>query len=125
MQTYLYFQCFAVALTGWALHTSLKLRSLQVKSKAANLEFKVKDYFYDDWLVIVSCFLTIILFLLFIDEVFNINEKIIDYVKIGFGFVGYTGSDVASRLFSLADKKINTVIDYKTNIADGIEQLKS
>ncbi len=124
MQTIMYLQCFAVAIIGWALHTSLKLRSIQIKSKAANLEFKVRDYFNDDWLVIISCFLTIILFLLFIDEVFNINEKIIEYVKIGFGFVGYTGSDIASRLFSLADKKINSVIDYKTNIADGMEQPK-
>ena len=124
MSTIMYLQCFAVAFIGWALHTSLKLRSIQVKSKAANLEFKIGDYFSDDWLVIISCFLTIILFLLFIDEVFSINEKIIEFVKIGFGFVGYTGSDVASRLFSLADKKINSVIDYKTNIADGIEQPK-
>jgi len=124
MQTIMYLQCFAVALTGWALHTSLKLRSMQVKSKAANLEFRLLDYFKEDWLSITACFLTIILFLLFIDEVFNINDKIIDFVKIGFGFVGYTGSDVASRLFSEVDKKINSVIDYKTNIADGIEQPK-
>ncbi len=124
MQTIMYLQCFAVAFIGWALHTSLKLRSIQVKSKAANLEFSVLDYFIEDWLVILSCYLTILLFLLFIDEVSNINEKIMDYVKIGFGFIGYTGSDVASRLFSIADKKINSVIDYKTNIADGIEQPK-
>lgn len=116
----MYLQCFAVAFTGWALHTSLKLRSLQVKSKAANLDFRMKDYFIDDWLIIVSCFLTIVLFLLFVDEVAKFNGKIMDFVKIGFGFVGYTGSDVASRLFSFADKKINSVIDYKTNIADGI-----
>ena len=124
MQTIMYLQCFAVALTGWALHTSLKLRSMQVKSKVANLEFRLLDYFKEDWLSITACFLTIILFLLFIDEVLNINDKIIDFVKIGFGFVGYTGSDVASRLFSEVDKKINSVIDYKTNIADGIEQPK-
>ena len=124
METTMYLQCFAVAFTGWALHTSLKLRSMQVKSKAANLEFRILDYFKEDWLSITACFLTIILFLLFIDEVLNINDKIIDFVKIGFGFVGYTGSDVASRLFSEVDKKINSVIDYKTNIADGIEQPK-
>jgi len=124
MQTVMYLQCFAVAFTGWALHTALKLRSMQVKSTAANLEFRIMDYFREDWLSITACFLTIILFLLFIDEVLNINDKIIDFVKIGFGFVGYTGSDVASRLFSEVDKKINSVIDYKTNIADGIEQPK-
>jgi len=124
METTMYLQCFAVAFTGWALHTSLKLRSMQVKSKAANLEFRILDYFKEDWLSITACFLTIILFLLFIDDVLNINDKIIDFVKIGFGFVGYTGSDVASRLFSEVDKKINSVIDYKTNIADGIEQPK-
>lgn len=125
MHTTLYFQCFAAAFTGWALHTVLKLRSMQTKSKAANLEFKILDYFKDDWLSIAACFLTIILFLLFGDEVLNINEKIISYIKIGFGFVGYTGSDIASRFFSVVDKKINSVIDYKTNVADGIDQPKN
>lgn len=122
MQTILYFQCFSTAFAGWALHTVLKLRSMQIKAKAANVDFYFLDYFKNDWLSIAACFLTIALFLLFGDEVLHINEKIISYIKIGFGFVGYTGSDVASRFFSVVDKKINAVIDYKTNVADGIDQ---
>lgn len=124
MHTFLYVQCFATAFSGWALHTVLKLRSMQIKAKAANLNFALHEYFKEDWLSITACFLTITLFLLFADEVLHFNEKIIFYIKIGFGFVGYTGSDVASRFFSVVDKKINSVIDYKTNVADGIDQPK-
>ena len=40
-------------------------------------------------------------------------------IKIGFAFIGYTGSDVLNRVFSVANKKLNSAIDYKTNIADG------
>jgi hypothetical protein len=32
--------------------------------------------------------------------------------------VGYTGSDIASRIFGVVNKKINSAIDYKTTVAD-------
>jgi hypothetical protein len=69
-------------------------------------------------LSITASILTIILFLLFLDNILKWKPVIVDYIKIGFAFVGYTGSDIASRLFSVVNKKINDVIDVKTNIAD-------
>lgn len=114
----LYLQCFAVAVIGWALQTTLKMRSLQNKAKAANVVFKPIDYFKDDWLSITAAFLTIVLFLFFVSEFLNWQTWIISYVKIGFAFVGYTGSDIASRLFSVVNTRINAAIDYKTTISD-------
>jgi hypothetical protein len=105
-----------------ALQTILKMKSLQDKARAANVEFKVRQYFSNDWLSITASLLTIIMFLLFLDNILNWKPTIIDYVKIGFAFIGYTGSDIASRLFGVVNKKINNVIDTKTNIADNVNE---
>lgn len=115
----LYLTCFGVALVGMALQTVLKMKSLQDKARVANMEFKLRQYFIDDWLSITASILTIVLFLLFLDNILKWKPAVVDYVKIGFAFVGYTGSDIASRLFGVVNKKINNVIDVKTNIADG------
>jgi hypothetical protein len=116
----LYTTCFFVALVGMALQTVLKMKSLQDKARAANLEFKPWRYFREDWLSITASVLTIILFLLFLDNILKWKPAIVDYIKIGFAFVGYTGSDIASRLFGVINKRINNAIDVKTNIADGV-----
>lgn len=118
MTTHLYLVCFAIALIGMALQTALKMKSLQDKAKAANVIFKPSQYFADDWLSIVASLLTILMFLLFVDNILNWKPAVTDYVKIGFAFIGYTGSDIASRLFGVVNRKINNVIDEKTNIAD-------
>lgn len=118
MTLHLYITCFCVALVGMALQTVLKMKSLQDKAKAANLTFKPITYFREDWLSITASILTIILFLLFLDNILKWHPAVVNYIKIGFAFVGYTGSDIASRLFSVVNRKINDVIDVKTNIAD-------
>jgi hypothetical protein len=120
----LYATCFSVALVGMALQTVLKMKSLQDKARAANVEFKIREYFQNDWLSITASILTIVLFLLFLDNILNWKPVIVDYVKIGFAFVGYTGSDIASRLFGVVNKKINNVIDAKTNIADNVNEVE-
>ena len=114
----LYLECFAVGLVGMALHTSLKMKSLQDKARKANVEFKLGDYFKYDWLSVTSSVLTIILFLFFLKYGVKRWPQFIDAFTIFFSFIGYTGSDVASRLFSVVNKRINTAIDYKTTAAD-------
>jgi hypothetical protein len=59
------------------------------------------------------------MFLLFIDNVLKWKPALIDFLKIFFAFVGYTGSDIASRLFGVLNTKINSVIDQKANALDG------
>lgn len=124
MTLHLYITCFCVALVGMALQTVLKMKSLQDKAGAANVQFKVREYFKNDWLSITASILTIVLFILFLDNILKWKPVIIDYVKIGFAFVGYTGSDIASRLFGVVNKKINNVIDVKTNIADNVNEVE-
>lgn len=114
----MYLTCFAVAIIGMALHTALKLKSLQDKAHLANVEFKVWQYFRNDWLSIVASLLTVVMFLFFVDNILHWKPQAQGYLKIGFGFIGYTGSDIASRIFGVVNKKINNAIDYKTTIAD-------
>lgn len=118
MTFYLYLQLFVVALVGMALHTALKMKSLQDKARLANVQFKLRNYFAQDWLSITASILTIIMFLFFIDNILHWKPQAMQYLKIGMAFVGYSGSDIASRLFSVVNKKINNAIDYKTTAAD-------
>lgn len=114
----LYAKCFAVALIGCALQAVLKIKSIQDKARIANVEFRAATYFKEDWLSLLASLLTIILFLFFIGDILNWKPSVINYALIGFAFVGYTGSDIASRFFSVVNKRINAAIDYKTTEAD-------
>jgi archaellum biogenesis protein FlaJ (TadC family) len=114
----LYLTCFIVAFVGMLLHAVLKLKSLQDKARIANVAFKPKQYFVQDWLSHTASLLTIVMFLIFTDNILHWKPQAIGFLKIGYAFIGYTGSDIASRLFGVVNKKINTAIDYKTTVAD-------
>lgn len=110
----LYLKCFAVAGIGMALQTVLKMKSINVKAKAAGIPFKPSDYFKEDWLSIIASILTILMFLFFISDILHFSPNLMNYSRILFAFVGYTGSDIASRLFSEINRRINNTIDEKT-----------
>lgn len=113
-----YLSCFSIALIGMGLQTAMAMQSLQKKARLANVEFKAKHYLQEDYLTLVISFLTIVLAMLLINEVLNIKPEVKDYLKFGFAFIGYASNDIASRLFSAANSRVNAAIDYKTTIAD-------
>ena len=121
MSLTLYLECFLVALVGMTLQTILKIKSIQQKAIAANIKFAISDYFKQDWGSILASFVTVVLFLLILDDILKWQPSIVNYVKIGFAFVGWTGSDLANRLFSVIDGKIRDIIDTKANKADGVQ----
>lgn len=114
----LYIKCGVVGLLGMLLQIIFKSISVQKKAKLSNVQYKFTEIFTADWLSHLASLVTIVLFMFLIDEFANISNKVFDYLKIGFAFVGYTGSDIASRLFSVVNNKVNAAIDYKTTIAD-------
>lgn len=118
MTTQLYIICFFVALLGMALQALLKIKALQAKSKKANVQFKPKEYIMDDWASHAASVVTILIFIFLVDEFANFSPYVMEYVRFGFAFVGYTGADIASRIFSVVNRRINNAIDYKTTIAD-------
>jgi hypothetical protein len=101
------------------LQTVLKIKSLQDKARVANVKFNAATYFKNDWLSVTASLLTIVLFLFFVDSILKWKPAVVDYIKLFFAFVGYTGSDIASKLFGVISNKINTAIDVKTTISDG------
>lgn len=113
-----YIECFFVALLGMAISTLLILNSLSRKAKKANLQFSISSYFHDEVFVMAANFLWIITAMLCINWLTAWKPEWKNFVVPSFFFIGYLGSDVASRLASVANAKLNRAIDYKTNIAD-------
>ncbi len=115
----MYLWCFVAGLLGMALQVFLKLKSLADKSRVGNVSFNPGDYFRKDWLSLGASVTTILIALVVTDELIGFNELVLQYIRLGFAFVGYTGADIASRVFGVMSNQINKVIDYKTDVADG------
>jgi hypothetical protein len=126
----LYIKCFVVALLGHSLQTIFKIKSIREKARLANVAFSPVDYFKQDWLTLLSALVTTCMCLFFIDakkvlsSAFEMNVGgiitigMVQIVMILFSLIGYTGSDIASRLFSVVNRKVNQIIDIKTTDAD-------
>lgn len=114
----LYAACFAIALIGQLLFNVLKIKGIQDKAAGSKIQFSVADYFKKDWLSILASILTVILVLMCLDSLLKWKPEIVDYIKPIFAFVGYTGSDIASRIFGVMNKRINEAIQYKSDIAN-------
>lgn len=111
----LYLTLFGCGLLGWATHALLKAKGIQDKARLANVEFKFWEYFTKDFISHGISFLGIILFLVIIDE---LHFVVGNYPKILSITVGYMGSDIIARFFSVVNKKVNAAIDFKSTIAD-------
>lgn len=106
---------------GVALQILFKIQSLKSRSKLANHSFSLKEYFNDDWVTILTSFVCIGAAVYVIDEFIKKTPELVDYIKWFFIFVGYSGSSVIQSVLSVTSKKINSIIDIKSNIADGIK----
>jgi hypothetical protein len=113
MSLLLYIQCFFAAQLGQALQVALKIRSMKIKADAASLPFNWKQALKDDAWSIVLTEIAVLSILFFIDEVVQIKPAVMSYIKFGFTFVGYTGSDIVVRFFGVANKKLNTALGTK------------
>lgn len=114
----IYLTWFGIGFCGALLQVLIKMKSLEIKSRKANLKFSPLAYLKEDFLSLSASILTLLMCLFLIDEVFKLNPKIVDYVKWLFAFIGYTGSDIMTRIFGVMNKQINNAIDDKTTIAD-------
>lgn len=116
----LYVQCFFVALLGMVFAIVLKMRSTDLKARAANVPFDWVQFIKEDWLSHVLSVLTIAIAMFFLQDAISLYPRAVYYMKAIFATVGYTGSDIMSKLFSAANKRLTTIIDEKTNRADGV-----
>lgn len=118
MESIDYLVLFFIAFLGMLLQMLLKIKSIQDKARKANVIFSVREYLLDDWVSHSISIVTIIMFMFFITEAVTFNAVVAKYLKLGFAFVGYSSADIASRIFSVVNRRVNTAIDYKTTIAD-------
>jgi hypothetical protein len=118
----IYLESGLMSLVGLGLSMLAVLKSLTTKAKLANVIFNWKLYFSTDLILqLIGTVFTVagglILlqpFLINYPQFASNNFKIL----IGFATIGYVGSDIASRLFSVVNGRINAAIDFKTTQAD-------
>jgi len=117
----IYYQCVLACLIGNLLHIGVKVRSLAVDHKIANLEFSVPKYIKDDkWALIVDAGASFALVYL-ADEWLDFDERILGKIKSIFVFVGFTGSYLILQAMSVAKKKYRAAVDFKTNKSDELD----
>ena len=100
---------------------AVKIPTLKQKYKVANRDFNFLDYLKDDWSTILASVVSVAILIVGLDELLDIKPGLDKYVKWMFVFVGFTGSSIIQAALSIANKKIMSIIDIKTNIADGVE----
>jgi len=105
---------------GMLFSVVIKAVALQKKARISNAYFSVWGFLKDDWLSGFSSLIFIIIVLVTISEVLHWKPIVIDYIKSIFVFVGYFGSELGSRLFSATNKRLNAIIDEKTDKADSL-----
>ena len=113
----IYISCALMGLLGLLLSTITVIQSLKNKAKIANVIFTVSSYFKDDGVLTMAGSSVMIIMGLVVLEYVPPSTNPLLLIAI-FATAGYTGSDLASRFFSVANKRINDAIDYKTTIAD-------
>lgn len=122
----LYLQCFIGGILGILLHIfAIKLPATMTRAKAANVPFTFKDYFASDWVAIGASVITVLIGVFALDELVGYQPNILDKIKFLFIFIGFTGSSIAIAALGKAGKFINGIVDVKTNIADGKDDLSS
>jgi hypothetical protein len=115
-----YLLCFLTGLLGIFFHlVTVKIPSVKKQSLAANLPFTYLGYLKDDALPIISSLCSVLILLLILDELIAFKPAVLPFVKVGFAFVGFTGSSILLSLFSRVSAQINRAVDWKTDVADG------
>lgn len=108
-------------LAGVFFHCCFKANSLKNQAKVANVsDFSVWTYIREDYLSIMSSFLSVLIWLLIFGEVAAQYPKLENFQRGTFILMGGSGSYLIQYFFSTAEKKITSVIDHKTNVADNV-----
>lgn len=120
MSHWLYIQCVLMFIGGQAIHLFLiKVPAIKTRCTAANKPFKWSEWWGADWNIIIGTQIIGALIILGLDEIIYWKPNVLDYVKWFFAGMGAFGSTIAMAKFSQFEKTLNSVIDLKTDIADG------
>lgn len=121
MDKMFYLNCLFMGTIGWLISALMIIKSQTTKFKKANLIYSPSAYFKEDWMTIGITYAVIAACMI---AMYYIPEKafVSDWANLVilslFITIGYNANDMASRFFSVVNKRFNAAIDYKTNIAD-------
>ena len=114
-------QCIVMLILGQALHLFLlKVPSLKARARAAGKPFSWKEWWCEDWNIVVSTLIIGALVTVGLNELVTWKPEILDYVKWFYAAIGAFGSTVAQAKFSQYEKKLLAVIDIKSNVSDEV-----
>lgn len=105
---------------GMLFHVlAVKYPSAKTKATAANIKLTLKEYFNLDMAAIAANVASIAIGLLIVGEAINYKPQIANFIITLSAFYGFTGSSILIALFGQVNKRINNIVDEKTNKADG------
>ena len=117
----LYIQCVLMFMGGQAIHLFLvKIPALKKRARAANKDFTMKEYWTEDWSIVVGTQVVGMVVILGLDQIVHWKPVILDWVKWWFAGLGAFGSTLIMSRWSPFEKKLLNLIDTKTNIADSV-----
>lgn len=121
MTTLTYLWCFIAGLLGMLFHIfAVSMPAVKTRATVANMQFTYGCYFKDEAAAIIANLLTILILLVTLNELVAFKPEVIPWLKAAFVLVGYTGSSLLITVLGKASGKINTVVDIKSNEADGL-----
>ncbi len=123
MTTQLYTWCALAGILGMlACVFIIKIPAATAKAKAANVNFSMSDYFSTEWPTLTGNVFSIAIALLIVGEVLAYKPEIQGWIITIFAFYGFTGSSILLTIFGQVSKKLNAIIDIKTNTADAVTE---
>ncbi len=121
MSTQLYIWCAISGLLGMCAYVFIiKIPAAIAKAKAANVTFGMKDYLSTEYPTLIGNLLSIAIALLVLGEVLTYKPELRAWIIAIFAFYGFTGSSILLAIFGQINKKLNSIIDVKTNVADAV-----
>lgn len=119
---WIYVQCIIMFILGQLISLFLiDIPETRKLSRIANHTFSWKEWWQKEWNVVIGVQLIGIVVFMGLDQLLHWKPQILDKVKWFFAIFGIVGSGIAARIGAYR-RTILTVIDKKTNIADGITE---
>lgn len=116
-----YITWFLCGILGLAFNVLVKLKALKARSQVANVKFSALSYFQDDYITLLLSVVAIIISLFCVRSAVIYKPELESYLNAIFIAIGYMGTSLITAFLSKAEDRINTIIDKKTDIADGIK----
>ena len=121
MTTELLIWCGVMYLLGQLFHLFVnKIPALKKRATAANYEFKVSDYWKEEWYLVLGALVFGIMLVIGVSEILTWKPEVAKFVRWFFGFVGYFFNSLIVGKLGQYEKKLSNLIDLKTNIADQV-----